>query len=190
MAPLKEAFGEAGFAQIEFVAADLLDAESIDRAVAGQDVVVHCASPLPLGVPSDEQVLIKPALEGTLAVMRAAQKHGVKRVVITSSGLTITLDKQENWKKSYNEDDWSDPDCLGPYEKSKYLAEKAAWDFVAALPEDQRFELVSVIPSLVLGPPLIKGDYSSGNYLKMLLQGKMPALPRIKLAIVDVREVA
>ena len=72
MAPLKEAFGEAGFAQIEFVAADLLDAESIDRAVAGQDVVVHCASPLPLGVPSDEQVLIKPALEGTLAVMRAA----------------------------------------------------------------------------------------------------------------------
>jgi nucleoside-diphosphate-sugar epimerase len=74
----------------------LLDAESLDKAIAGVDYVVHTASPLPIQVPEDEQVVIKPAVEGTLAVLRAAHKHKVKRVVITSSGLTITIRKPEN----------------------------------------------------------------------------------------------
>jgi nucleoside-diphosphate-sugar epimerase len=47
LAPLKKAFGEENFAKIEFARADLLDAESIDKAVSGCKYVVHCASPLP-----------------------------------------------------------------------------------------------------------------------------------------------
>ena len=74
----------------------MLDAESLDKAIAGVDYVVHTASPLPIQVPEDEQVVIKPAVEGTLAVLRAAHKHKVKRVVVTSSGLTITIRKPEN----------------------------------------------------------------------------------------------
>ena len=87
--------------------------------------------------------------------MSAAHKHRVKRVVITSSGLTVTIRKKENQKPIYNEDDWSDLEILQPYEKSKLLAEKAAWDFVNSLPETEKFELVVVIPSLVQGPTLI-----------------------------------
>ena len=86
---LKKAFGDALFEKLEVVAADLLDAESLDRAIEGQDVVVHVASPIPVNPPADENELIRPAVEGTLAVLRAAQKHKVKRVVITSSGLSI-----------------------------------------------------------------------------------------------------
>lgn len=57
---------------MELVAIDLLNAESIDKAIAGCDYVVHAASPFPLAVPKDENELIKPAVEGTLAVLRAA----------------------------------------------------------------------------------------------------------------------
>jgi nucleoside-diphosphate-sugar epimerase len=96
LAPLKKAFGEDLFSQVELAQADLLDAESLDKAIAGVDYVVHTASPLPIQVPEDEQVVIKPAVEGTLAVLRAAHKHKVKRVVVTSSGLTITIRKPEN----------------------------------------------------------------------------------------------
>jgi nucleoside-diphosphate-sugar epimerase len=68
----------------------------LDKAIEGCSYVVHTASPLPIGIPEDENVVVKPAVEGTLAVMRAAHKHRVKRVVITSSGLTVTIRKKEN----------------------------------------------------------------------------------------------
>jgi len=84
LAPLRKAFGE-DFARIELVEADLLKPESLDQAIAGCQYVVHTASPFPIEMPKDESVLVRPAVEGTLAVMRAAHKHGVRRVVVTSS---------------------------------------------------------------------------------------------------------
>ena len=94
--PLKKAYGEELFNQLELVSANLLDAESLDKAIEGCDYVVHIASPLPIKSPEDDMELITPAVEGTLAVMRAALKHKVKRVVVTSSGLTVTLHKEED----------------------------------------------------------------------------------------------
>lgn len=190
LAPLKKAYGEELFSQIELVAADLLDAESLDRAIEGCDYVVHTASPLPIKMPEDDMELITPAVEGTLAVMRAALKHKVKRVVVTSSGLTVTLHKEENQKERYNEEDWSDVEAITSYEKSKTLAEKAAWDFVNNLPESERFELSVVIPALIQGPSYLTGEFSSANYMKMLMLGVLPALPKIMLPVVDVRDVA
>ena len=95
LAPLKKDFGDR-FHLIELVQADLLDPESLDRAIAGCDYVIHTASPFPFKPPSDENECIKPAVVGTLAVLKAAQKHKVKRVVITSSGLTCNLKKPQN----------------------------------------------------------------------------------------------
>jgi dihydroflavonol-4-reductase len=132
--------------------------------------------------------LIKPAVEGTLSVLRAAQKHKVKRVVITSSGLTIYLKKEA--KPVLNEDDWSDPESLMPYEKSKYLAEKAAWNFVNSLPESEKFELVVCIPGLVQGPALHYTNDVSSTMMKNHLLGVMPALPQVRFGVVDVRDVA
>jgi nucleoside-diphosphate-sugar epimerase len=111
--------------------------------------------------PDDEQVLIKPAVEGTLAVLRAAHKHKVKRVVVTSSGLTVTQRKPENLKAFYTEQDWSDEEVCAPYDKSKLKAERAAWEFVNSLPEDERFELVLCLPGLVMGPNIVAHDFSS-----------------------------
>jgi nucleoside-diphosphate-sugar epimerase len=114
-----------------------------------------------LDPPSDENILIRPAVEGTLAVMKAAHKHKVKRVVITSSCASIMIQKEENSKPVYTEQDWSDVTIAAPYEKSKTLAERAAWDFLKALPESERFELTIINPGLILGPSLIPGDFAS-----------------------------
>ena len=65
-----------------------------------------------------------------MAALRAAHKHKVKRVVVTSSVAAIYIQKPEDKKDILNESDWSDASIAGPYEKSKTLAEKAAWDFV------------------------------------------------------------
>ena len=88
--PLRDAFG-SNFSQLELFEADLLDPESLMKACAGCDFIVHTASPFPDTNPKDEMVIIKPAVEGTLAVMRAAHHHKIKRVVITSSSAAIMI---------------------------------------------------------------------------------------------------
>ena len=90
--------------------------------------------------------------------------------------MQMTKDK----KKYYlSEEDWSDLSACTAYEKSKTLAEKAAWDYQKDLPENDRFELVVINPSLILGPPLIQSDFASGLTISMLLSGKFPGVPRI-----------
>jgi len=84
IAPLRQAFGDH-FNQLELVEADLLDEKSLFRAIEGAQYVVHTASPFPITKPKHEDDLIKPAVNGTMAVMRAAKEYKVKRVVITSS---------------------------------------------------------------------------------------------------------
>ena len=88
--PLKKAFGEY-FDKLELVEADLCDENSIIKAIQGSTYIVHTASPFPIESPSNEDLLIKPAVEGTLAVMKAAKLNKVKKVVITSSVAAIFI---------------------------------------------------------------------------------------------------
>jgi dihydroflavonol-4-reductase len=189
LAPLRKAFGE-NFNKLELVEADLLKPETIDEAIKGCDYVIHTASPFPLEAPKDENVLIRPAVEGTLAAVKAAHKYKVKRIVITSSVAAIMGQNEANRKEIYNENDWTDVNAVGAYEKSKTLAEKAAWEYLHSLPEEERFELVTINPVLILGPSLISGDFSSGQVVMKLLSGKFPGMPRIMMPLVDVRDVA
>ena len=119
----------------------------------GSTYIVHTASPFPIEKPKDENVLIKPAVEGTLAVMKAARLNKVKRVVVTSSVASIFNTGVEG-QTHFTEKDWTDPNVAQAYEKSKTLAEKAAWDFIENLPNDEKFELATINPGLVVGPNL------------------------------------
>ena len=121
--------------------------------------------------------------------MRACHKHHVKRVVITSSLSAIVAQKPENNRDVYTENDWSDLEACTAYDKSKTLAEKAAWDFLYSLPESERFELVVINPVFILGPALVHSD-SSPTAVKLLMGGKIPFLPKVMLVLVDVRECA
>lgn len=189
IAPIEKGLGEL-FNQLELVNADLLNSESLDKAIEGCDFVVHTASPFPVESPKNEDELIKPAVEGTMAVIRAVHKHKVKRVVVTSSIASIMFGYGSNMKEVYDENDWSNVPGCKAYPKSKTLAEKAAWDYLNSLPEEEKFELVTINPGLVFGPNLCNGDFSSGAIIKKILLGKYPGYPKVLFGCVDVREVA
>ena len=129
LTPLKKAFGE-NFNKLELVEADLLKPETIDEAIKGCEYVVHTASPFPADPPKDENIILRPAVEGTLAAMKAAHKYKVKRIVITSSVAAVMGQIEANFKEIYTESDWTDVNAVGPMEKSKTLGEKAAWDYL------------------------------------------------------------
>ena len=116
-----KAFGEAYLSQIELVDMELMDAPSVDRAVAGCQYVVHTACPNPSKAPKNENLAISPATDGTITVLKAAQNHKVKRVVITSSIASIFMKTEANHKNDYDERDWSDPEmCLNIHHKINY----------------------------------------------------------------------
>ena len=166
--PLRDAFGDF-FNEIELVEADLLNDVSLSAAIEGSTYVVHVASPCFMG--DDESQLITPAVEGTLSVMRACKDNRVKRCVITSSCASILY--RERPAGLYDETHWSDPNFpdISVYAKSKVLAEKAAWDFLASLPEAEKFELVTILPGFVLGPSLRLEPSSSLDFCKNALTG-------------------
>ena len=169
-----------GLGNIELVTADLTLNAGWDEAVAGCDVVLHTASPFFLS--NNETELVEPAVEGTLRVLKAAHREGVKRVVLTSSTAAIVNTSAER----YTEDQWSDAETCSPYPKSKTLAERAAWGFV----EDKEMELVSCNPCLVLGPLQSDRLSLSVKVVERLLGRMLPAVPRLGFSIVDVRDVA
>ena len=187
-AMLKEGGAEPGD-RLSFVAADLESDTGWPQAVAGCEYVLHVASPLPLHVPKNEDELIVPARDGTLRVLRAARDAGVKRVVQTSSFAAIGYGQAPR-EEPFNETNWTDPtgsDVL-PYIKSKTLAERAAWDFIAR--EGGALELSVINPVAVLGP-VLGPDYSAPiTIVQRLMDGAMPGCPKLYFGIVDVRDVA
>lgn len=175
--------------RLSFVAADLRSDAEWPQAVEGCDHVLHVASPLPSDVPAHEDELIAPARDGTLRVLRASRDAGVKRIVLTSSFAAIGYGHPPR-SAPFDESDWTDPSAgrMAPYVKSKTLAERAAWDFIAA--EGRGLELSVVNPVVVLGPAL-SADYSASILLiERMLQGAIPVCPRLYLGVVDVRDIA
>jgi nucleoside-diphosphate-sugar epimerase len=175
--------------RLSFAAADLESDAGWAQAAAGCEFVLHVASPFPSTVPRDENELIIPAREGALRVLRAARDAGVKRVVLTSSFAAIGYGQPPR-TKPFDETDWTnaDGDDVRPYVKSKTLAERAAWDFIAR--EGGALELSVVNPVAVFGPAL-GADYSTSILLiQRLMDGALPGCPRISFGVVDVRDVA
>jgi dihydroflavonol-4-reductase len=175
--------------KLEFINADLTKDEGWDQAVAGCDFVLHIASPFPAEAPKDENELILPAREGTLRVLRAAQKAGVKRVVLVSSVAAVT-GGHERENRVFNESDWTDTSKTDyAYAKSKTLAEKAAWEFINSAESKNGMELVSVNPSNVFGPVLDNRHHTSTEWFLTLLRREIPGLTRTQLNLVDVRDL-
>lgn len=125
-------------------------------------------------------------------MLRAAKAAGtVKRVVITSSLAAIGYGHERSRTHPYTEKDWTDldgPTKVPPYQKSKTLAEKAAWDYVRK--EGDGLELSVVNPVGILGPVLSKEAGTSVDIVAQVLNGKVPLIPQLRGSWVDVRDVA
>ena len=176
--------------RFEILLADLEQDSGWDEAMKDVEYVLHVASPFPLFEPKHEDELIIPAVQGTLRVLRAAHKAKVKRVVQVSSVAAVTAGHAgEN--RTFTEDDWSNVDKnIGSYQKSKTLAERAAWAFINSEENTRKLEMVSINPPIILGPVPNKDFPTSAEVVRTFMLGQVPGVGRIKMDIVDVRDVA
>ena len=179
---------------LDLCEADLVNKESWLPAVQGCKYVFHLASPFPSSAPKHPNDVIRPAVDGTVNVLAACAESGsVKKVVLTSSIAAISCGMVGHPGRQghiYTEEDWSPPEACPIYERSKTLAEKAAWDYVKELPEEKKFELAVVNPGFVMGPALTKGAGTSLGFVIGLLKGDVPGVPDVNSVIIDVRDVA
>ncbi|MET2826167.1 SDR family oxidoreductase [Mesorhizobium shangrilense] len=188
LAMLKVGGAEPGDA-LSFAVADLMADKGWPEAMAGCAYVLHVASPFPAGAPKHEDDLIVPAREGALRVLRAARDAGVRRVVLTSSFAAVGYGKPQPAGVPFTEENWTDPTGrVSAYVKSKTLAERAAWDFIAT--EGGALELATVNPVGIFGPVLGADHSTSTLFVQRLMDGALPGLPRMSFGVVDVRDVA
>jgi nucleoside-diphosphate-sugar epimerase len=173
--------------RVSFAVADLTSDDGWDQAVAGCDYVLHVASPLGMDGRGDEGAMIGAARDGTVRVLRAATRAGVKRVVMTSSTAAATPLEAHGVS---DETVWTDPADrnLTPYRRSKLLAERAAWDFMAG--QGGGTTLTTILPVAIFGPVQSAANAGSVDVIARLLAGRPPVVPRFGFTIVDVRDLA
>ena len=188
------------------VVPDIVAPGAFDEAVKGVDGVVHTASPFVVQVKDNKRDLLDPAINGTLNILQAIQKHApnVKRLVVTSSFASILdLSKGNRPGYTYSEKDWnpatyeeavkSDNGAF-VYCASKTLAEKTAFDFVKS--QNTNFSLATVCPPMVYGPAIqpiqsLNSLNESTADIYRFMNGSTPKVqPNAFWAWVDVRDVA
>lgn len=174
--------------RLRFAIADLVNDEGWADAVRGCDFVLHVASPFAKSAPKSEDEFVAMARDGALRVLRAARDAAVKRVVVTSSFAAIGYGHPQR-ERPFTEDDWTDPNGadVQPYIRSKFIAERAAWDFIRE--QGRGLELAVVNPVGIFGPVLGPELSGSVEIIQRMLAGAMPACPRVYFGVVDVRDV-
>ncbi len=175
--------------RLTFKIADLLGDAGWDDALDGCDAVMHVASPMGQGQGRHVD-LVTPAREGTLRVLRAAGRSGVKQVIVTSSA--VAAQRRNLAAEPVPADDetvWTDITLkeTSRYARSKVIAERSAWDFVHA--EAKNFTLTTILPGMILGPVMRDSVSGSVELIGRMLSGRMPAIPRVGFSIVDVRDL-
>jgi len=125
-------------------------------------------------------------VQGTHRVLAAAADAGIERVVMTSSTAACTPAKPLS--RAIDESDWTDTKQpgLAAYRRSKVLAERAAWDFMAG----KATALTTLLPGAIFGPALTPDQSGSLGIIRGLLQGRPSLLPRLAFNITDVRDLA
>lgn len=178
----------ADVSRLEIVELDLTQDRGWDEAAMGCRFVQHTASPFPGAPPRDKFALVPAARDGTLRVIRAAQNAGVERMVLTSSVVAIYHGHDGRQDKRFTEADVSNVESpsISSYAVSKTLAERAAWDVVAAGP----MQLVVLNPAFVLGPTLDRQVGTSLSVIASMMKGRLPFVPAAHFGVVDVRDVA
>ena len=187
---LREALSRVGVPlenTLDLVVADLSEDDGWNDAVEGVRFVLHVASPFPPAMPDSDDDVIRPARDGALRVLRASRDAGVERVVMTSSFAAVGYG-HEPTDEAFDEHTWTNVDApLSAYIRSKALAERAAWDFMAS--EGGDLELAVVNPVGIFGPPLTP-DLAASIGLAYQMMTAMPAVPRLTTTVVDVRDAA
>ena len=178
----------ADTSRLEFVALDLLSDKGWAEAMSGVRYLQHVASPFVLEMPKDKNDLIRPAVEGTRRAVTAALNAGVERIVVTSSIAAIAYG-HDDYSRTFTTADWTNTDSpkVSAYPESKLRAEREAWRIAEQF--NARNRLATINPGAILGP-LLDDDVGTSGLVQRLLNGSMPAAPKMSFSIIDVRDVA
>jgi dihydroflavonol-4-reductase len=166
----------------ELVVGDLTDRDSLARAVAGCRYLLHVAADYRIWVPNPEAMLAA-NLQGTVALLEAAQQAGVERIVYTSSVAALGLTRDGS--PADEATPVTEDSIVGVYKKSKYRAERAVLDLVHA----RGVAAVIVNPAAPVGPRDIKPT-PTGRMIADAASGRMPAYLDTGLNVVHVDDVA
>ena len=176
---------------LEFCELNLLEDKGWEEAVKGCQYVMHVASPFINIEPKDPNLYIRPAVDGTMRALNAAKNAGVKRVVLTSS--MVSMLKNADKSIQIGPESWTNVEAknISAYAKSKTLAEESAWEFIKSQDGDKPMELTVINPGPVFGPTLSENlDGASMSMFKQMITGKMPMVPQAAINMSDVRDVA
>ncbi|ANZ60627.1 SDR family oxidoreductase [Secundilactobacillus paracollinoides] len=175
--------------QLGFVQADLSQDAGWSEAMAGIDFVLSVASPVFMTTPDDPEEVSRAAKVGILRILKAANRAKVKRVVMTANFGAVGFSNHD-MNSVTTEKNWTDPSEKGIslYEKSKLLAEMAAWDYIKQ--PDVHLEFATINPVAILGKALDNHLSGSFSLVKGLLDGSTKRVPDLPLNVVDVRDVA
>jgi nucleoside-diphosphate-sugar epimerase len=187
------ALTEGSGSRLTLYRADLLAPGAFDEAVSESDAVCHIASAVRLTAKEPKRDIVDVAVKGTRNVLDSVARHrNIKRVILTSS-IAAVVDYQKPDGHTFTEEDWAEDATVdqSPYALSKTLAEQNAWAFRKSLGNDAHFDLVSLNPSVVIGPVLSKGHLrTSPGLVHNILSGRIWGCPRLHFNLVDVRDVA
>ena len=174
--------------RLEICELDLLKDDGWDDAVSGCDYAMHVSSPLLDREPKDQDEIIRPAHEGLMRAIKSSVRNKVKRFVMTSSFSAIGYG---HVKDVFDESHWTDTtQKIGAYNKSKAIAEKAMWDYLDSLKDEEKIEAVAINPTLVIGASLSDDVGTSNIFLQKMLDGSYPVVPKVHFGYVTVKDTA
>ena len=183
--------------KLEFVKLDLLSDDGWENAVEGCKYVLHVAAPFSVKEPKDENEYIEPICDGTIRALKFSQKAKVKRIVLTSSAVTmmgVVYDSNQD-TGMVDSKDWTDPNSnnINTYIKAKTLGEKAAWEFYNNQSDDFSIEMAVMCAGGIYGPSLtgnISGFSLRGVHQMLTGHFKMSMIPPAGIPMSDVRDLA
>lgn len=162
---------------LEFADTDLLSDEGWEQAMDGAEYVIHTASPLLIGAVDDENTLFAPAVDGTRRVLESAADAKVKKIIVTSTALTIAGHITDGVATSKDFTPIDDP-RVSLYTKSKIAAKQVVLDFAAK--NQGGLKVITIHLGVIIGPPIDPNeDSESIGLFRGIWSGAQPAIPDI-----------
>ena len=177
--------------KLSFVELDLLKDEGWNEAAKGCKYIFHIASPFPIKVSRNREVLLPVAVDGTKRVLNAGLNAGVEQIIKTSSIVAMFRKPNRTNPYTFGENDWTDENWtegVNDYFLSKTKAEKAAWELMES--KGLKNKLTTICPGGVFGDALDKKGGTSIEYVRQFMAGKFPGAPKFAVLISDVRDIA
>ncbi|KAK6454034.1 uncharacterized protein RJT20DRAFT_65326 [Scheffersomyces xylosifermentans] len=179
--------------KVSFYETDLEKSSGWEEAVSGVDYIQHIASPT---TTADDNT-VNVSRDGTLRLLKLANKYKVKRLVLMSSAAAISYTGAKPDPKGkvpkITESDWSIPqETPNAYAKSKLIQERAAWDWINSKENTSGLEMTSLNPTAIMGPN-IPGQkcVAAEHIVSGFVDGRMKfGVPRIFMGTTDVRDIA